>query len=85
VIYKTPLDETLNRPQTAFGDSQPFSVEQSKIMAREPTVQTATGLSDDLFEDSMEYIEDATPGPGAYNLDTSSLTSLLKQSSGKRI
>lgn len=33
----------------------------------------------------MEYIEDATPGPGAYNLDTSSLTSMLKQTSGKKI
>lgn len=43
-----------------------------------------TGLSDDLMEDSIEYIEDATPGPGYYDLNVSSGSGIYKQY-GKKI
>ena len=32
-----------------------------------------TGCSDDLLDDSVEYIDDATPGPGSYNLANKSM------------
>ena len=37
-----------------------------------------TGLDDDLMEDSVEYIDDATPGPGTYNLSSKSIAKHTK-------
>lgn len=52
-IFKTPLDDTLNKPQITLKESPTQSFENSKIIKREATIQTATGISDDLFEDSI--------------------------------
>jgi len=38
-----------------------------------------TGCTEDVFEESVEYIENATPGPGSYNY-TSSAIKIKKKS-----
>lgn len=44
-----------------------------KRVLRDKDDSMPTGCSDDMLDDSVEYIDDATPGPGSYNLANKSM------------
>ena len=73
-VYKSLQDDTENSiPRNTVEVHPPYTLYHIKKALRDKDDSMPTGISDDLLDDSVEYIDDATPGPGSYNLANKSM------------